>query len=384
LPLLSHALDQAWRNRAGPVLALADYERGGRIQGAVEASAQRAFESLTSRQQAAARQVFLQLTATSEDGTLVRDRVPREDLFAVAGPDNQGDVVSVLVAFTAERLVTQAAENVEISHDALLTAWPLLRDEWLMESRADLAVLSRLRNAAREWAGHAMKPGYLYRGEALDDATGAANRMIAAPGRVPELSEQEKYFLGASLRAWRNAVRIRRLVRGGFVLLTCGLVVAVTVALISLATANRNLNAANVQQMSAESAALRDINPAVSALAAAEAWHSAPSQETRDLAIEAATNALTGKFAAAAGPVAVSPDGSFLAASDPSGVEVAGSPDGTDVTLWSITQRKVLWHIPFYGVGGPYSVAFSPIMRHHVATLAVSTSAGVVIYQDSG
>ena len=35
LPLLSHALDQAWRSRTGDVLTLADYERTGGIEGAV-------------------------------------------------------------------------------------------------------------------------------------------------------------------------------------------------------------------------------------------------------------------------------------------------------------------------------------------------------------
>lgn len=35
LPLLSHALDQAWRSRIGEALTLADYERTGGIEGAV-------------------------------------------------------------------------------------------------------------------------------------------------------------------------------------------------------------------------------------------------------------------------------------------------------------------------------------------------------------
>jgi transcriptional regulator with XRE-family HTH domain len=42
LPLLSHALDQAWRSRAGQAVTLADYERTGGIDGAAAASAQRA------------------------------------------------------------------------------------------------------------------------------------------------------------------------------------------------------------------------------------------------------------------------------------------------------------------------------------------------------
>jgi hypothetical protein len=49
LPLLSHALDQAWRSRTGDVLTLADYDRAGGIEGAVADSAQRAYGRLTPR-----------------------------------------------------------------------------------------------------------------------------------------------------------------------------------------------------------------------------------------------------------------------------------------------------------------------------------------------
>src|SRR6266851_6272005 len=59
LPLLSHALDQAWRSRTGQALTLADYARAGGIEGAVAGSAQRAYDGLTPAQQTAARQVFL-------------------------------------------------------------------------------------------------------------------------------------------------------------------------------------------------------------------------------------------------------------------------------------------------------------------------------------
>jgi hypothetical protein len=66
--------------------------------------------------------MFLRLTTTSEDGTAARDRVPREELVDAAGPHRRDDIAGVLDAFTAERLVTQAAVDVEISHDALLAA----------------------------------------------------------------------------------------------------------------------------------------------------------------------------------------------------------------------------------------------------------------------
>ena len=106
LPLLSHALDQAWQYRTGQAVTLADYERVGGIEGAVAASAQRAYDGLTPAQQAAARQVFTRLTATSSDGLDTADRVTRTELTEGKSPADVGDVEHVLEAFAAERLLT--------------------------------------------------------------------------------------------------------------------------------------------------------------------------------------------------------------------------------------------------------------------------------------
>jgi WD40 repeat protein len=382
LPLLSHALDQSWRSRSGAALTLADYERGGRIQGAVAASADRAFGSLTPSQRDVARQVFLRLTTTGDDGTTARDRVPREELLKAAGPGRDGDVAGVLIAFTAERLITQAAASVEISHDALLTAWPLLRDKWLAGSRVDLTIMSRLRDTARKWAAGGRKPGLLYRDEVLDEAAGAVSRATAAPGQHPALSREEESFLRASVQVRRNAERRRIVIRSGATVLTALLAVAVAVASLALAKAKSDLNAANTQQLSAESTALRDTVPAVSELSAADAWQRARSDQARDVATAAATNPLTAEFDAAVGPVAVSPDGAVLAVGDLS-LAVAGPSGRPQLTLWSMTRRELLGDIPL-PTGGASSVAFSPVEHGQVATLAATTPAGVVLYQVSG
>jgi WD40 repeat protein len=382
LPLLSHALDQAWRSRSGPTLTLADYQRGGRIRGAVAASADRAYGSLTSPQRDVARQVFLRLTTTSDDGTTARDRVPREELLKAAGPGRDGDVAGVLDAFTAERLITQAAASVEISHDALLTAWPLLRDQWLAGSRADLAIMSRLRDTARKWAVSGRKPGLLYRDEVLDEAAGAVRRATAAPGQHPALSREEESFLRASVQVRKNAARRRILIRSGATVLTALLAAAVAVASLALATAKRDLNTADVQQLSAQSTALRDTAPAVSELSAADAWQRVSSDQARDVATAAATNPLTAEFNAAVGPVAVSPDGAVLAVGDLS-LTVADQSGTPQLTLWSMTRRELLPPIPL-PTGGASSVAFSPVEHGHAATLAATTAIGVVLYQVSG
>ncbi len=146
--------------------------------------------------------------------------------------------------------------------------------------------------------------------------------------------------------------------------------------------ADRDLSAANLQQLSSQSRALRDIDPAVSRLAAADAWQSAPSNQTRDLGIETAMNPLTGQFRAASGPVAVSPDGSLLAVSDPLELPIAGS-GGSDVVLWSMTQQALIGYIPFPAGNPVYSVAFSPAEHDHLQTLAAAAGTAVVLYQVS-
>jgi transcriptional regulator with XRE-family HTH domain len=220
LPLLSHALDQAWRSRTGQTLTLADYERAGGIDGAVAASAQRAYDALTPAQQAAARQVFTRLAATSSDGLDTADRATQTELTESKSATEIRDVEAALEAFAAERLLTLAADTVELSHEALLTAWPLLRDSWLADTRADRIVRSRLHATAAEWERHSRDPSYLYGGTLLQAASSIATRIRADPVRHPPLSQTERDFLAASSRAHHRTVRRRQTVIAGLVTLT--------------------------------------------------------------------------------------------------------------------------------------------------------------------
>jgi len=210
LPLLSHALDQAWRCRTGQAVTLADYERTGGIEGAVASSAQRAYDQLTPAQQAAARQVFMRLTATSSEGVDTADRATRAELIDGKSAAEIQDVAAVLEAFAAERLLTLAAGTVELSHEVLLTAWPLLRDTWLADTHADRIVRTRLHHTAAEWVHQSRDPSYLYGGSLLAAATDAATRIGADPARHPPLSQTERDFLHASDRVHHRTVRRRR------------------------------------------------------------------------------------------------------------------------------------------------------------------------------
>jgi WD40 repeat protein/energy-coupling factor transporter ATP-binding protein EcfA2 len=352
LPLLSHALDQAWRSRTGPNLTLADYERTGGIEGAVADSAQRAYDQLTSAQQTAARQIFTRLTTTTSDGTDTIDRVGRAELTAGKNVTAAHDVEAVLEAFAAERLLTLAADTVEISHEVLLTAWPLLRDTWLAETHADRIVRTRLRSVAAEWARQSRDPSYLYSGSLLETATEAAAHVNTDSARQSPLSEAERDFLQASDRAHRRKTHRRE---GLIAFLTAMLIAITAVAVLAIHArqdAVKQRNAAASGQLAARSEALGDTDPAISKLLSVAAWRIHRSDAARYAMLSASALPGLGVLTANAGfvySVAFSSDGKTLA---------SGRSDGT-IQLWNVATSRPVGKPLNAHAGEANSVAFS-------------------------
>jgi WD40 repeat protein len=365
LPLLSHALDQAWRSRAGHVLTLADYERTGGIDGAVAASAQRAYDTLTPAQQGAARQVFLRLTATSPEGMDSAGRATRAELTDGKSAAEAQDVEAVLEAFAAERLFTLAAGTVELSHEALLSAWSLLRDTWLADTHADRIVRSRLHTTAAEWERHSHDPSYLYGGTLLQAAAGTAARIGANPTRYPPLSQTERDFLHASDRARRRSVRRRQSLVALLAALAIGLAAATGLAVRAGQQVTQQRNIALAGLLISESRSVASNYPALSRLLSVAAWRINPSNASRHAMLAAAAlpiAILTGHTGAVCS-VAFSPDGKILA---------TGNSDGT-VRLWNMATHRQITTLTGHA-GEVLSVAFSPDGK----TLATGNSDGTV------
>ena len=396
LPLLSHALDQAWRCRAGETVALGDYERTGGIEGAVADSAQRTYDRLTPAQQAAARHVFTRLITISSEGVDSADRATRAELTEGKSAAEAQDVETVLEAFAAQRLLTLAAGTVEISHEALLTAWPLLHDTWLAETHADRIVRTQLHNTAAEWARHARDPSYLYSGSLLQAAAGAAARIGADPARHPPLSQTERDFLHASDQARRRGARQRQAFLAFLLALIVGLASATVLAVRASQQAAHQRDVVALGQLISESENLGGTDPAISALLSIAAWRIDPSSAARYAMLAAAARPAIVVFSGyndTVLSVAFSPDGKTLASGSGDGTvrlsnlathqqigspltgthravnSVAFSPDGTTlatgnddgtVRLWDLATHRQIGR-PFTGHGSVInSVAFSP------------------------
>ncbi|MGW0549021.1 nSTAND1 domain-containing NTPase, partial [Streptomyces altiplanensis] len=405
LPLLAHALLVTWQQRTDRTLTVAGYETTGGIHGAVARTAEDVFTRLLPAEQEMARRVLVRLvqvgagdggSAGGGDGDAVtRRRGSREGMLAQL-PDRRG-VEAALDAFVRARLITVDSDAVEITHEALLRAWPRLRG-WIGADRAGLLVHQQLAEAAAEWVREGRDAGLLYRGTRLAAAREWADRT----GRRAELTGQEAEFLDACRAEEANRQqaerRQARTHRRLLALLTALLVLALlagTAAFHQRSRAFDERRVAQSQAMAVRSGALASGQPEASMRLAAEAYRTAPTTEARGALLSTQARYFAGRLGGHTGPVndvAFSPGDKLLASASSDGtvrlwagadhrspvgtltghggpvIAVAFSPDGRliasagsdgTVRLWGVTDRRPAGTLLGHG-GAVRSVAFGP------------------------
>ncbi|MGH3623192.1 MAG: hypothetical protein ACRDQ5_15575 [Sciscionella sp.] len=164
LPLLSHALHVTWENRTGNVLTVDGYYATGGILGAIATTAETLFQALDSAGRHAARRLLLRLIQIGDGVADTRLCAERKTLIA-ASPDPQA-AAAVLDTFARARLITADEDTAEITHDALLRAWPRLRS-WIDADRAGLYLHQQLTDAAQKWNRDGRPTAALYGGTIL-------------------------------------------------------------------------------------------------------------------------------------------------------------------------------------------------------------------------
>lgn len=304
LPLLSHAMHAAWERAKRNRLTVDDYRAVGGLQGAISQSAEETFTALAATEQATARRLFMRLA--SIDGERVsRRRVPRKEL------DEQAD--GVVTAFVARRLLTVDADTVEVSHEALLTAWPRLQ-EWLAADRDGLRLHRRLTEAVSAWTAADRDLTMLWRGPRL-----AVAQQWCDDDHASDLSALEHEFLTASdaqtqAAAWaarRRTRRLQRLVAGLVVvsLVAAGLAVFAWRAQVSARSAQVAAEVARdralSRQVAVEAQRVAATDPALAAQLALVAYRVSPTLTARSTLLDAAAGPLPTRLLGPSGPTSI-------------------------------------------------------------------------------
>ena len=198
LPLLAHALRATWQQHHGFTLTVDGYRATGGIDHAIAETADRVYAQLDQAGQREAKMMFLRLVKIGPSAAGdARCPVTPSDLAAGATAE------AVLDAYIRSRLLTSTQDAVQITHEALLSAWPTL-EGWLEEDRAGNLTRQRIEDAATAWDRGRRDTSVLYRGASLETAVGWES---AHPRDLTQIGSD---FLAASRRAARRATIVRR------------------------------------------------------------------------------------------------------------------------------------------------------------------------------
>ncbi|MET9686173.1 nSTAND1 domain-containing NTPase [Streptomyces coeruleorubidus] len=319
LPLLSHALLATWQRRKAGRLTLAGYRAAGGIQGAVAATAERAWSGLDPAARTAARLLLLRLVRLGEDTQATRRRGTRRQLADES--TDPGKTEESLEALVRARLVTLDAETVEITHEALLHAWPRLRD-WIDDDRQGNLLRQRLEEDGRAWEESDRDTSLLYRGSRLEQA----HRWAKSAGDT-FLTRSAVEFLAASVRLRRRIIWISR----GAV---AALVVLAVLAAGAAVVAWKQRDDAVFQQVLAQADRVQDTDPSLSAQLDLVAHRLRPDDKGASSRLISIVNAPL------ATPLVGHTGAVYLTTFSPDGRTLATASYDRTVRLWNVADPK--------------------------------------------
>jgi energy-coupling factor transporter ATP-binding protein EcfA2 len=222
LPLLQFTLDKLFKERnRDNCLTYQAYRNMGGVRGALSNHAEETYKQLPSEEhRRLAETLFTRLVnpgGLDQDAT--RRRVPRSE-FIYSNATQQAQMQEVIDHFIAARLITTDEVEttnattratgrlpiIEISHEALISAWSRLSD-WIKVARDDMFAQQVLDRDIEQWEAQNKPKNQLYSGHRLA-------RIEALAERTP-LNTTEEAFL----RACKQQRRLRRAMNIGSVVI---------------------------------------------------------------------------------------------------------------------------------------------------------------------
>jgi hypothetical protein len=230
LPLLSRAMRDTWDRRENGRLTIRGFEESGRLGESMRRTADEVLGRLPAEDRKTALKLFRRMTSITAGGRVARRRTATPtEIHAAASAhsaEHRDRADALLSAFADQRLLTLHEDTVEIAHDALLTAWPTLR-QWLAPDLTAQAVYDRLVDDVAQWAENHRDPAFLYRGARLLSVQDARPRWDRDPDSFPPPGPIVEDFVAASTRAARRDGRRRLVMVGLAVLSVLALIAAV-------------------------------------------------------------------------------------------------------------------------------------------------------------
>ncbi len=278
LPLMSHALLETWHRRKGRALTLEAYQAAGGLHGAITRTAEDVYARLTPSQAELARRILLRLVTPGDGAPDTRRPTHREEFdFGEAT-----DTATVIEQLVRARLLILDDEQVDLAHEALISAWPRLRS-WIDTDRERLRAHRRLTEAAAAWDALDRDSGALFRGTLL----AAMEEAFPVQDWEQTLTALEGAFLSASLQA-RRRERTRPRVLAA--VLSVLVALALTAGLIAWQQNRTNTvqhTQATARRIAALAESLRYTDPVKAMRLSVASWRIADTIETRSALIGA-------------------------------------------------------------------------------------------------
>ncbi len=173
LPLLEFSLTKLWkqRNLEKPILTLEQYEKLGKLSGALHLHAERVYQyqdydqesptkNRSEQEQEWIKRILLRLIRTGEGQKDTRQRQRKAELLAIASDNSdERDIISDLLdgenGLAQGRLIVadkdeQGDEWIDLSHEALMDGWHRFK-EWRQINREAIRLVNRIEDDYQVW-----------------------------------------------------------------------------------------------------------------------------------------------------------------------------------------------------------------------------------------